>query len=581
MQYEYDVVIRGGTVLDGNGGEPFSADIAITGDKIAAVGALCGRGREEITATGRLVTPGFVDIHTHYDGQITWENTLAPSSHHGVTTVVMGNCGVGFAPCKPENRQLLVSVMEGVEDIPEVVMAEGLPWNWESFPDYLDMLAQRCADVDFAAQIPHGPIRVHVMGQRGADREPPTEADLTEMTRLVAEGIRSGALGVSTSRSIGHRTAAGALAPTVSSEERELMALARGLREAGAGVFQLISKVHEGTDPTEEMAMLCRLIDISGRPLSFTLLHTSHVPNACATALEQLTQATARGVPIRAQVFPRPVGILFGLELSFHPFKFNPSYKAIDRLPLAERVAAMRNPDMRARLLAETPEHTNPLHLYLANQAAALYPLGASPDYEPRPEDSVGARAQRMGISARELAYDLLLEQDGHATLLLPAANYVVGSLEPVKTMLEHPDTLVGLGDGGAHYGMICDSSYPTTLIAYWTRDRTRGPKLSLPWAIRALTRQTALAVGLEDRGLIAPGMKADINVIDYDRLHLHAPRVVSDLPAAGRRLVQDADGYDVTIASGVVTYRQGVHTGALPGRLIRNPATASSRAGA
>lgn len=577
MKYEYDAVIRDGTIFDGSGGAPYGADVAIKGDKIVAVGEVAGQGIQDISATGRLVTPGFVDIHTHYDGQITWENTLAPSSHHGVTTVVMGNCGVGFAPCKPENRHLLISVMEGVEDIPEVVMAEGLPWNWESFPDYMNMLSQRSADVDFAAQIPHGPIRVHVMGQRGADREPPTDADLAEMTRLVTEGIRSGALGVSTSRSIGHRTAAGALAPTVTSEERELAALARGLRDAGSGVFQLISGAHEGKDPVEEMAMLKRLIDISGRPLSFTLFHANHVPKAYLTVLEQLTLATAAGVPIRAQVFPRPIGVLFGLELSFHPFKFNPSYKAMDHLPLAERVTAMRNPDMRARLLAEKPEHTNPIYLYFAGQAEALYALGDSPNYEPCPEDAVGARAERMGISARELAYDLLLEQNGHAMLLLPASNYVDGSLEPVRTMLEHPDTLVGLGDGGAHYGMISDASYPTSLLAYWTRDRTRGPKLPLPWVIRALTRLNALAVGLNDRGLIAAGMKADINIIDYERLKLHAPRVVNDLPTSGRRLVQDADGYDVTMASGVVTYRQGVHTGALPGRLVRHPANNSA----
>jgi N-acyl-D-aspartate/D-glutamate deacylase len=572
MKYEYDVVIKGGTVVDGSGGEPFFADVAIKGDRIVAVGEISGHGAQEISAAGRLVTPGFVDIHTHYDGQITWESTLGPSSRHGVTTVVMGNCGVGFAPCKPENRALLITVMEGVEDIPEVVMAAGLPWNWESFPEYLDMLSQRHADIDFAAQIPHAPIRVHVMGQRGADREPPTDADLAEMTRLVAEAIRSGAVGVSTSRSIGHRTAAGEPAPTTTSEERELAALAQGLREAGSGVFQLISAAHEGLkDPLEELAMLRRLTEISGRPLSFTLLNTNHVPEVYLTVLEQLSLATAAGVPIRAQVFPRPVGVLFGLELSFHPFKFNPSYKAIEHLPLAERVMAMRAPDLRARILAEQPEHTNPIFLYFANQAEQLFPLGDPPNYEPLPEDKLSARAQRMGISARELSYDLLLEQDGHATLLLPAANYVDGSLEPVRTMLEHPDTLVGLGDGGAHYGMICDGSYTTSLIAYWTRDRTRGPRLPLPWAIRALTRLTAQAVGLNDRGLIAPGMKADINVIDYDRLQLHAPRVVSDLPAGGRRLTQDADGYDATIMSGVITYRNGAPTGAKPGRLVRN----------
>jgi N-acyl-D-aspartate/D-glutamate deacylase len=573
MSAQFDIVIRDGLVFDGSGGEPFEADVAISDGKIVVVGQVDGRGAEEISAKGRIVTPGFVDIHTHYDGQITWENTLAPSSYHGVTTVLMGNCGVGFAPCKPEHREMLVHVMEGVEDIPEIVMAEGLPWNWESFPDYLRALDARQADMDFAAQVPHAAVRVNVMGQRGADREPPTASDLAQMTQIVADAIRAGAMGVSTSRSIGHRTVAGDLAPTVSSEEEELIALARGLREAGAGVFQLISGAHEGRDPTREMEMLRRLIDISGRPLSFTLLNLSHLPEAYTEIMAQLSLATAEGVPIRGQVFPRPVGVLFGLELSFHPFKFNPSFQAIAHLPLADRVAAMRDPDMRARLLAEEPEHSNLIFVYLAGRAAELYPLGSPPNYEPDPDQTIGAMAGRMGLSARELAYDLLLEQEGRAVLFLPVANYVGGSLEPVRQMMEHPDTLVGLGDGGAHYGMISDGSYPTSLIAYWTRDRTRGPKLPLPWAIHALTRRNAVAVGFEDRGLIAPGMKADVNVIDYDGLQLHLPEVTKDLPAGGHRLIQGADGYDITIVSGIVTYRKGVHTGALPGRLVRNPA--------
>ncbi|MGH6809835.1 MAG: N-acyl-D-amino-acid deacylase family protein, partial [Ensifer adhaerens] len=479
MLFAHDIVIRGGLVVDGSGGEPYKADVAITGGKIVAVGHVLEHGTEEISAAGRIVTPGFIDIHTHYDGQITWENSLAPSSDHGVTTVVMGNCGVGFAPCKMENRDLLVRVMEGVEDIPEAVMAEGLPWNWESFPDYLDVLAGRQADIDFAAQIPHAPIRIHVMGQRGADREPPTDDDLEQMTRLVAEAVRAGALGVSTSRSLAHRTADGALAPTVTSEERELIALARGLRKAGSGVFQLIPGAHEGKDPAEEMALLRRLVEVSGRPLSFSLLNTVQHPGNMDITLGLLSQATAEGIPIRAQIFPRGVGILFGLELSFHPFRFHPSYREIEHLPLDQRVAAMRGPEMRARLLAEKADHSNPTFLFLAEQTAGLFPLGDPPDYEPLPERKIGTRAARLGLSPQELAYDLLLEQDGHATLLLPAANYVGDSLEPVRTMLEHPDTLVALGDGGAHYGMICDSSYPTFLLAYWTRDRTRGPRLT------------------------------------------------------------------------------------------------------
>ena len=570
MASEFDIVIRGGTVIDGSGKPPFVADIAVKDGRIVAIGYVEGKGAEEIEARGRLVTPGFVDIHTHYDGQITWENRLAPSCLHGVTTVLMGNCGVGFAPCKPEHRGMLVKVMEGVEDIPEVVMTEGVPWNWESFPEYLDALEKREADIDFAAQIAHGPVRVNVMGQRGADREPPTEADMAAMTKIVAEAVRAGAIGVTTSRSMAHRTAAGELAPTVTSEEQELMALAEGLRQAGAGVFQIIPGLHEGKDPVTEIALMRRLIERSGRPLSFSLMQTGQFADAMPLTLELLSKATAEGVPIKAQVFPRGVGVMLGLDLSFHPFRYNPSYRAIEHLPLDQRVAAMRDPDMRARLLAETPAHENPIHVWFASQDSDLYPLGEPPNYEPSLEDTIGARAKRLSMTPRELAYQIMIESEGKAIFLLPAANFVGATLEPVRQMIEHPDALIALGDGGAHYGMICDSSFPTTLLAYWTRDRSKGPRLDLTRAIHALTQANAQAVGLTDRGLIATGMKADINVIDYDRLQLHPPRVVADLPAGGKRMIQEADGYEATIVSGVVTYRGGVPTGALPGRLVR-----------
>ncbi len=570
MDADFDIVIRGGLVVDGSSSAPFDADIAIKDGKIALVGAVAGRGAEEIDAKGRIVTPGFVDIHTHYDGQITWEHRLAPSSQHGVTTVLMGNCGVGFAPCKPDHRGILVELMEGVEDIPEIVMTEGVPWNWESFPEYLDALSARAADIDFAAQIPHGPVRVNVMGKRGADREPPTEADMAAMTRIVADAIRAGAIGVTTSRSIAHKTAAGELAPTVTSEEAELLALAEGLRQAGGGVFQIIPAIHEGKAPASEMGLMRRLIDRSGRPLSFSLMDSAQWPGAVDQTLALLSQATAEGLPIKAQIFPRPVGVMLGLELSFHPFRHNPSYLAIADLPLAQRVAAMRDPALRARILAESPPADSPIHNFFASVSGSLYALGDRPDYEPSPQDRVDARAARLGVSPRELVYNLLLERDGHAILLLPAVNFVGGTLEPVRTMIEHPDTLIALGDGGAHYGFICDSSFPTTLLAYWTRDRRKGPRLPLAQAVHALSRANALAVGMTDRGLIAPGMKADINVIDYEHLTLHAPRVVADLPAGGRRMIQDADGYETTIVSGVVTYRNGLHTGALPGRLVR-----------
>jgi len=576
MANSYDLVIRGGRIVDGSGGEPFDGDVAVVGNRIAAVGRIDGRGAQEIDAAGCIVTPGFVDIHTHYDGQITWENTLTPSSNHGVTTVLMGNCGVGFAPCKPEDRERLISVMEGVEDIPEVVMTKGLPWNWESFPSYMDMLATRHADVDFAAQVPHAPVRVNVMGQRGADREPATDAELAQMTQIVADGIRAGAFGVSTSRSIAHRDAKGALAPMVRAEERELMALAHGLRAAGAGVFQLLPAAHEGFDPTEEMELLKRIVDASGgRPLSFSLLNTMQFPEQMSVTLDLLDRVAAENYPIKAQVFSRFVGVLQGLGASFHPFRFHPSYKAIAHLPLAERVRALSQPDMRARLLAEEPEHTNMVYLYFVSQAAELFPLGDPPNYEPNPDDKLGARAAQMGIDVKELIYDLMLERNGEALFLLPASNFVGASLEPVRRMLEHPQTLVALGDGGAHYGTICDSSYPTFVLAYWTRDRTLGKKLPLPWAIRALSHANTEAIGIKDRGLVAPGLLADLNVIDYDALQLRAPQMVHNLPAGGGRLTQQAEGYVATIKSGVITYRNGQPTGQLPGRLLRNPVVA------
>ena len=571
----YDLVIRDGLVFDGLGGEPTIQDVAIQGDRVVAVGQVAAAGREEIIAKNRIVTPGFVDIHTHYDGQITWEDTLSPSSGHGVTTVVMGNCGVGFAPCKPEHRTLLAEVMEGVEDIPEAVMLEGLPWTWETFPEYLEVLATRTADIDFAAQIAHAPIRINVMGQRGADRERPTDDDLAEMTRIVTEAVRAGALGVTTSRSIMHRTVSGELAPTITSEEREFAALAMGLQKAGSGVFQMLPGSQEGIDPAEEMALMRRLSALSGRPLSFSLTNTFEHPHAAQATLDLLSEATADGVPIRAQVFPRAPGMLFGLDLSFHPFRYHPSYRAIEHLPLNERVQAMRDPALKARLLTEEIDHPNPTFQYLALRTAELFPLGDPPNYEPTSDDKIGNRAARLGISAQELAYDLLLERDGTSILMLAAANYIGGSLEPVRAMLEHPDTLIALGDGGAHYGIICDSSYTTSILAYWTRDRSRGPRLPLSWAIRSLSHDTARAVGLTDRGVLAPGMKADVNVIDYDNLTLHAPQVQHDLPAGGRRLTQRADGYDATIVSGQITYRHGRATGARPGRLVRNPGMA------
>lgn len=575
---EYDVVVRGGTIADGTGAALFEGDVALRNGQIAAVGRFAGWGKEEISAKGQLVTPGFVDIHTHYDGQVTWESSLSPSSLHGVTSVLMGNCGVGFAPCRPEDRDVLVELMEGVEDIPEAVMTAGLKWDWKSFPSYLNVLAARRSDIDFGAQIPHSPIRVFVMGARGADHEPPTGEDLSQMTDIVAEGIAAGAVGVSSSLSLSHRTRAGKAAPSVFTEVDELVALGLGLRKAGAGVFQISPRtVVDEIDPVVEMANLRRVAEASGRPLSFTLLHRRDRPDQLAQQLGLMDQARQDGVQISAQICSRPLGVLFGLDLSFHPFRFNPSYMAIAHLSLTERVSAMRDPELRARILAERAVHTNPAVLNLIDQVEYLCPLGDPPNYEPAEQDALAARAARLGIPVRELAYELLIANGGKDMLLLPSANYVNHSLEDIRPLLGRDGTLVALGDGGAHYGMVCDSSYPTTMLAYWARDRKRGPLIDLATAVRTLSRDPARAVGFADRGMIAPGYKADLNIIDHDRLRLHAPYTKADLPAGGCRLHQSATGYTATIVSGAITYRDGQATGARPGRLIRGFAAAKA----
>ena len=565
---EYDIVIRGGTLVDGTGGEPYQADVAIAGGRIAALGRFGGRGVEEIDAAGRVVTPGFVDVHTHYDGQATWEHTLAPSSNHGVTTVVMGNCGVGFAPCRPHQREMMVKLMEGVEDVPEVVMTEGLPWNWETYPQYLDALAARDYDVDIASQLPHSPLRVFVMGERGANLEPPTEADLAEMRRLTTEAIHAGAIGVSTSRNLNHRFRNGDLAPSVSTEETELLALADGLRDAGTGVFQIIPNTDN--DQVDEVRLMRRLIGRSGRPTSFTLIQMPHKPGNWRGVLSELNAAAAAGETLNGQVYPRPIGMLLGLDVSLNPFSLNPSYRALADLNLADKVARLRDPQLRARLIAEQPEDPQPFFVSIVKQTDNLYPLGDPPNYNPSVDDSIAARARRAGVDPLELIYDTLLEHDGNQLLYCPMGNCEGGRFDSVIELLREDHTILGLGDGGAHYGMICDASLPTFMLTHWVRDAAPGQGFSLSRAVRSLTHDPARAMGLDDRGVIAVGYKADLNVISLDRLHLHAPRSVRDLPAGGRRLSQRADGYDATLVAGVVTYRNGEATGRLPGRLVR-----------
>jgi len=565
MTKAYDLVIRGGKIVDGSGQAPFDGDVAVKGDRIVAVGVVAGAGEAEIDAAGAYVTPGFVDVHTHYDGQVTWEHTLTPSSQHGVTSVVMGNCGVGFAPARPGDHEMMIKLMEGVEDIPEVVMAEGIPWNWETFPQYLDALDQRHTDVDFAAQLPHSPLRVYVMGERGANLEPPTGEDLAEMRRLTTEAIEAGALGVTTSRQLAHRFRDGRSAPSVKTELDELKSLAMGLRDAGAGVFQVIP----GTDKpsSEEWKVLSTLNETSGRPVNFSLLTGDQIPGGFEPFVEGLAEAAKAGREIHGQFFPRPIGFLFGLDLSYHPFSLNPSYKEIADLPLEEKVKRMRDPELRARLISEEPQDPNPFFTWVVQQTHMLFPLGDPPNYAPAPEDSIKNRAATLGISDRELMYDELLRQNGQAILYSPTGNTRGGRLDAARDLFGKPGTVLGLGDGGAHYGMICDAAYPTFLLAEYVRDRG---VLAIETAVRMLSRETAETVGLNDRGLLKPGYKADLNVIDLERLHLYAPRVQRNLPAGGKRLTQKSDGFEATVVSGQVTYRRGRATGALPGRLVR-----------
>ena len=570
MAAQFDLVIRSGTVFDGTGGDPREADVAVRAGRIAEIGRIGGAGREEIDAKGLAVTPGFVDVHTHYDGQATWDQRFSPSSGHGVTTVLMGNCGVGFAPCRPQDRQTLMKVMEGVEDIPEIVMQEGVPWNWQSFPEYLDALAARHCDIDFATQVPHAPLRVFVMGRRGVDREPATARDMAEMAALVEEGLAAGALGFSTSRSLFHRTPDGALTPTITAAEEELAAIARGMRRAGKGVIQLLDDFADATaEGSTEFAMLRRLVELSGRPLSFTLLDISLYPGRWKTLLREIERARRDGLPITGQVAGRPVAILYGLELSFHPFSTCPSYRAVADLPLEQKLARLREPALKARLLAEEPTYSNPQMLAFMRNVGNMYVLGDPPNYTPPAAERLDARAAALGIAPLELAYDLLVSGNGRTVLFHPGANYTDASDANMASMLRDEHTVMALGDGGAHYGLICDASYTTHALTYWTRDR-QGERWPLAWAVRQLTDVPAQLVGLGDRGRLAAGYKADLNVIDIDGLRVAAPHPVHNLPGGGRRLEQKADGYRATIVAGEITYRDGEFTGALPGRLIR-----------
>ena len=574
MTRPYALVIRGGAVVDGSGGEPRDADVGIADGLVAAVGPNLAAGDEEIDARGKIVTPGFIDPHTHYDAQATWSSWITPSSWNGVTTAMIGNCGVGFAPCRPDQRGTLVEFMEGVEDIPGAVLDEGLPWTWQSFEQFMDALDARPYDLDIAAQVPHSPVRVFVMGQRGVEREPATAEDNAAMAALAAAGIRAGALGFSTSRTLNHKTLDGRPIPTLTAAEDELTAIGVAMAAVGSGWLQVIS---DFVDLDEEFAMLRRVVERCRRPLAITILQVDRAPDGWRRILDHIAEANRDGLPIIGQTLTRATGVLLGFEISINPFSGRPSWEAIAHLPLAKKLENLRQPDFRARLFDEECANAS-----LARRVSSwdrLYPLGTPPDYEPSDEQSVAAIAAREGKAPEVVAYDYLLERDGKAMLYRPVSNYSEGSLDAVGEMLRHPNTLVSLGDGGAHVGMLCDASAFTYMLVHWVRDRATGARMSLPWAVRRMTRDNALALGLEDRGLLRPGYKADLNVIDYDRLTLHCPEPVYDLPSGGRRLIQRAEGYVATVVSGAPVYRDGEATGALPGRLLRGPQPGPSAA--
>jgi N-acyl-D-aspartate/D-glutamate deacylase len=564
----HDLVIRGGTVIDGTGRPAIAADVAIDAGRITAVGAIPGAGAEEIDASGHLVTPGFVDMHTHYDGQAMWDSHLAPSAWHGVTTAVMGNCGVGFAPVRPADRDTLIALMEGVEDIPGPALHEGLDWQWESFPQYLDALERRPRDIDICAQLPHAALRVHVMGQRALDLEPANQADIAEMCRLATEAMRAGAFGFTTSRTISHKTLAGDPTPTLRAQEDELTGIAMGLAEAGSGMLELVSDWNT-PDPETEFAMVRRIVQASGRPLVFSLSQRHDRTEDWRKLLALSDAAAAEGLPIRPVFPPRAIGILLGLLGSQNPFSATPSFRALAHLPLADRLAALRDPATRARILSEDPFADSNFPLLPRLSYGRMFAFGDPPDYEPPQSAAIAAIAARQGRTAAEVAYDMLLEDDGRAFIFAPLTNYAGFDLSPVEEMLKHPNSIVGLGDGGAHVGFISDASFPTFLLTHWGRDRPTG-RQPIEELIRRQTSDTARAVGLHDRGVLAPGMRADLNVLDFDRLALRKPDMRFDLPAGGRRLLQRADGYVATVVAGAVTYRQGEATGALPGRLVR-----------
>ena len=565
----YDLIIKNGTVYDGTGKKPFFADVAIKGNKIVAIGELEESSKEVIDAKGKIVAPGFVDIHTHYDGQVTWDPYLRPSTYHGVTTVVMGNCGVGFSPCKPEERDWLISLMEGVEDIPGTALHEGINWQWESFPEYLDTLEGKPLAIDVGTQIPHGAVRAYVMGQRGIDREEASQEEIEQMSQIVKEAIEAGAFGFSTSRTEKHKDSSGALTPSITAHKNELVSIAKSLGEIKSGVLQGISDFY---DFETEFNIFKEMSESSGRPISITVEQMDQRPDWWHQLLDGIEEAQGEGINMYGQVPPRATGINMGLTATLNPFTFYPSFYELSKQSLEEKVAAMKDPAFKEKLLSEDPVSIgNPLVDEITQSFNKMFRLGEPANYEPEPDASFEAIAKKQNISPQEVAYDCLLEKEGKALIYHPLFNYLPGNLDYVERMLNHPYSISGLGDAGAHCGAISDASFPTTLIQHWGRDRKRGKKIPLEKLISMQTLETSRLLGITDRGVLKEGYKADINVIDFENLTLHEPEVLHDLPAGGRRLVQRASGYEYTIVSGQIAFKDGESTGALNGRLIRN----------
>jgi N-acyl-D-aspartate/D-glutamate deacylase len=573
-----DLVIRNGTVVDGTGAPPVPADVEITDGRITAVGKVGTTGTREIDADGLLVTPGFVDIHTHFDGQVTWDPVVAPSSLHGGTTIAMGNCGVGFAPARHDRHDWLIGLLEGVEDIPGTALAEGLTWDWESFPQYLDALAAKPHTIDVAAHVPHAALRTYVMGDRGAvHTEAPTDDELATLAALVREGIEAGALGFATSRTDVHRTKDGTNIGTLSATERELLAIAGALRDAGTGVTQLISDCYQTPDDAVadgELDLIEAFARVSGRPVSFTVQQAYHSPERWRQLFGRVAGMRDAGLDVKPQVAPRPIGVLLGLDATANPFLFTPSYHEVADLPRAERARALGDPERRRRILDEHAQMLAGLPDGLFKQISGgwdvMFPLTDPVDYELDADWSFGAQARAAGTDPAGTVYDALLEGDGTRLLYLPLFNFAHGTFDDIFEMISTPFSLFGLSDAGAHCGAICDASMTTSSLVVWARDRKRGARLPIEDVVHQQTQRTARHVGWLDRGVLAPGYLADVNVIDFDALGCRPPHLVHDLPAGGRRLMQEATGYRATVKSGVVTFEDGEHTGALPGGLVR-----------